>query len=959
MKKLMLSALAGLLFFCAMAQKKPLDHTVYDGWQSVGKIALSKNGQWVVYNINAQEGDDVLVIQSANNSYKKIIPRGYEAAITGDSRSVVFKIKAPLKAIRQAKIKKKKPEDMPKDSLGLLVLGKDQVLKFSELVSYKMPEETNEWVAVLVKNPQPSRQLYKSDKSKDSLRQIIDSLQYLVTTLKPSKGEGGKDSVANQGRNNQLILINTADGSQRTFSNVSDYVFNKKGSDLLLAQTLNLADTAGTARLVRYGINTKRSDTLLRGGNDFRSLTLSDDGTRAAFVAERDAKPKALRKFYKLWYFKQGMDSAQILVDTLTKNFPKGSTVSGFGKISFSKSGNRVLFGTTNIQPVKDTTLADIDKVNVDVWNYKDDYLQPYQLENQKRDLEKSYLAVYDFDRNKMTQIGSKYLPTVYEATESDGNYFVAVTDTGRRVESQWMGNTRKDIYKIAIPDGKYIPIIQNLDGDINASWLSPAGDYILWYDNREKNYFISDGKAARNLTSAIKIPLYNEENDVPDAPSPYGIMGWEKGGRHVLIYDRYDIWRVDLTGKTSPENVTKNGRKNKTTYRYVQTDKEEKYIDLEKMNLLNVFDNRSKKSGLTILLNHKRDDHFFVPQRFSEQACYFDQPAKAKDAPVFVYTRESYTQSPDVYAYQNEKEQKLSATNPQQAEYNWGTASLYYWKTFSGKPATGILYKPENFDSTKKYPVILYFYEKLSDNLYRYVPPAPTPSRLNISFFVSRGYIVMTPDISYTVGHPARSAYDYIVSGAKDLTKHSWVDAKHMGIQGQSWGGIQVAQLVTMTPMFAAAWAGAPVANMTSAYGGIRWKGGINRQFQYEKTQSRIGATLWQKPDLYIENSPLFHLPKVTTPLVIMANDNDGAVPWYQGIELFTGMRRLGKKAWMLNYNGEEHNLVQRKNRKDISIREQQFFDWLLKGAKPAKWLTEGVPAVEKGIDWGLEQEK
>ena len=216
-----------------------------------------------------------------------------------------------------------------------------------------------------------------------------------------------------------------------------------------------------------------------------------------------------------------------------------------------------------------------------------------------------------------------------------------------------------------------------------------------------------------------------------------------------------------------------------------------------------------------------------------------------------------------------------------------------------------------------------------------------------------------MTPDISYTIGHPAQSAYDYIVSGAGDLTKHSWIDAKHIGIQGQSWGGIQTAQLVTMTPMFAAAWAGAPVANMTSAYGGIRWKGGVNRQFQYEKTQSRIGTTLWNKPDLYIENSPLFHLPKVTTPLVIMANDNDGAVPWYQGIELFTGMRRLGKKVWMLNYNGEEHNLVQRKNRKDISIREQQFFDWLLKGAKPPVWLTEGVPAVNKGIDWGLEEAK
>ena len=253
---------------------------------------------------------------------------------------------------------------------------------------------------------------------------------------------------------------------------------------------------------------------------------------------------------------------------------------------------------------------------------------------------------------------------------------------------------------------------------------------------------------------------------------------------------------------------------------------------------------------------------------------------------------------------------------------------------------------------------MICYFYEKLSDGLYSYIPPAPTPSRLNISFFVSRGYLVFAPDISYSAGQPGKDAYDYIVSGARALVKQGFVDSTKMGIQGQSWGGYQVAYLITATKLFAAAWAGAPVANMTSAYGGIRWESGLNRQFQYERSQSRIGATLWEKPELYIRSSPLFALPKVSTPLVIMSNDADGAVPWYQGIELFTGLRRLGKPVWLLQYNGEAHNLVERKNRKDIQIREQQYFDWKLKGEKPAKWLTDGVPAVLKGIDWGLRVE-
>ena len=88
------------------------------------------------------------------------------------------------------------------------------------------------------------------------------------------------------------------------------------------------------------------------------------------------------------------------------------------------------------------------------------------------------------------------------------------------------------------------------------------------------------------------------------------------------------------------------------------------------------------------------------------------------------------------------------------------------------------------------------------------------------------------------------------------------------------------------------------------------------------------------------------------------MHNDEDGSVPWYQGIEYFTALRRLGKQVWMLQYNGEDHNLVERKNRKDLSIRLGQFFDHYLKDAPAADWIKYGVPATAKGYSWGLEVE-
>jgi dipeptidyl aminopeptidase/acylaminoacyl peptidase len=267
-----------------------------------------------------------------------------------------------------------------------------------------------------------------------------------------------------------------------------------------------------------------------------------------------------------------------------------------------------------------------------------------------------------------------------------------------------------------------------------------------------------------------------------------------------------------------------------------------------------------------------------------------------------------------------------------------------------------GLLYKPENYDPSQKYPLLFYYYELNSDNLHNYQAPKPSASIINPTEYASGGYLVFVPDIRYQAGKPAQGAYNSIMSAADYLIKNYPIDDKRMGLQGQSWGGYQSAMLITMTTRFAAAMAGAPVSNMFSAYGGIRWGSGLNRQFQYESTQSRIGATIWEKPDLYVENSPLFHLPKVQTPLLIMANDKDGAVPWYQGIELYNGLRRLNKPCWMLNYNDDDHNLTKLANKYDLSIRMRQFFDHYLMAAPAPTWMTNGIPATSKGKVLGYE---
>ena len=326
----------------------------------------------------------------------------------------------------------------------------------------------------------------------------------------------------------------------------------------------------------------------------------------------------------------------------------------------------------------------------------------------------------------------------------------------------------------------------------------------------------------------------------------------------------------------------------------------------------------------------------------------------------MFAYQKGNLQEQMDLYVTDFGKStEKLTAINPQQKDYNWGTVELYHWTAFDGRALDGLLFKPENFDPAKKYPVMIYFYETYSENLYKNIIVQPSWSTVNLIFYASRGYIVFVPDIFYTPGLPGQSAYNCIVSGAESLTKFPWVDKDNMAIQGQSWGGYQVAWLITRTNMFKAAGAGAPVSNMTSAYGGIRWESGMSRQFQYEQTQSRIGKDLWNGLELYMENSPLFRLPNVQTPVLIMHNDNDGAVPWYQGIEMFMGLRRLGKPAWLLEYNDEAHNLRERRNRKDLTIRLQQFFDHYLKGAPEPAWMRDGVPTMKKDYYFGYEEAK
>ena len=900
-----------MVFLCmkTSAQKKELDHTVYDSWQSIRETSFHPQGKYIIYAIVPQEGDGRFIIRNVKTGNELSIARATQAVFTENGEYLVAKIKPSFIETRKAKIDKKKADEMPKDSLVIVELATNTIQKIPSVKSFQLAEHGND----------------------------------MIVYLKDKKGDINKEG-------SDLVMRDLSSAKEKTFSNISQYLIHPKAMGVVMYQVKTKQKESQILLATIADTNTKILTKQVYTATNF---IWDEEGKQLAYLVEKDSADKALQKNYYLAYYTPSLETAISIFDKSNKTIPTNYTIGGDRKMKFSKSGNKLEFGVQPILPIKDTSLPDFDRVSVDIWHYNDPMIQPAQLKALESTLKSTELVFLNTQNKNTIYLGKIKDRDLMTTAEGDGAIVYATIDSSYLLASQWQGFSLKDIYAIATNDGQRKLIQKEWKGNLMSA--SYDGNALLYYDEPQKKYFAYNATTGKTIQIAkdIKTSLFDEENDLPDDPNAYGIAKWMDNNQEVLMYDRYDIWLVDVNGIKASKKLT-NGRMNKIISRFIETDAERKTLAKNAILLIKGY-SEVDKSELISTLN-LADGAFNL---INQVPMHFTTIVGASHSNDIAVMQEDEVKSPNLYLYTlaatKQNPTSIATINTQQANYNWMSSQIVKWKAYSGKMAEGVLYLPENFDAKKKYPMIVYFYERSNQTLHNYLAPAPTPSRLNIPFFASRGYIVFVPDIWYTRGYPGQSAYDYILSGTRAMIQKGFVDSTKVGLQGQSWGGYQIAYLITKTNLYAAAWAGAPVVNMTSAYSGIRWGPGISRQFQYEKSQTRLGASLWERPDLYIKNSPLFSLPNIKTPLVIMSNDADDAVPWYQGIEMYSDMKRLNKKVWLLVYNNEAHNLVERKNRKDIQIREQQFFDTYLKGAPMPEWLSKGVPAVMKGRTWGL----
>ncbi len=911
-------------------QKKPLTHDVYDSWKEIPDKMLSNDGSTIVYTLNPQEGDGRVVFHSLKNTKIDSVQRGAEIRLADDSEYAVFKIKPQLNLVKSMKRLKKKKEEMPKDSLGIYGLKTNLVTKIPNVLSYKIPEKVGGWLAYQLEETK------KIDiaKKKDSL-----------VKSEPKKKASKKESEENGYR---LVLKNFKTNTDQTFSFVTEYNFAKYAKRLVFSTTGN--DSTLLSGVYAYDLQNGKLENIFKSKGKFKKLSLSEDGTQIAFIADLDTNTKTQIRLPKLYRWKEGDVQAQLLTDEKQTFAPAGWLVSDNYQPRFSKDGKRLFFGTNPKPVVPDTTLLPEEIVSVEVWNWQDKKLQTQQKVTSDEDKKRSYLSVIHLDNLKIIQLGFVEIPSVSLDKEANHGTVLAISEVPYS-NQHWNFDTKKDVYLINLQDGSRKQIATALQGN---PVLSPNAQYVTWWSMPDTAWFAYSLNTEKTikLTNNQGVKFFDEDDDHPDLPSSYGSAGWVDDTKDPMfvVYDRYDAWAIDL--KNNVPMLITGGRANKVQYRYVNLDADDKFI-LGKNALWKLVYEKDKSEGYAIPTSP-----LSKPKEIYKVDYTLSNPIKAKGTDNLIFTKQNFQNFPDLYtsdlSFQNV--QKVSEANPQQKDYAWGTVELVDYKAFDGTPLQGLLYKPENFDATKKYPMMVYFYERNTENLHLHITPSPIRAAINYPYFTSNGYVIFVPDIVYKAGDPGKSAYNCIIAGTKEMIAKGFINPERVGISGHSWGGYQTAYLVTQTNMFRAAEAGAPVANMTSAYGGIRWESGNSRQAQYEKGQTRIGGTLWDKFDKYVENSPLFQAPKIQTPLLMMHNDDDGAVPWQQGIEFYSALKRLNKPVWLLNYNGEKHGLIQRKNKKDFAKRLYQYFDHYLKDAPAPTWMTDGLPMLEKGINQKLE---
>lgn len=895
-----------LLSLCSVsAQKKYLSNDDAMKLRRMAGRVFSENGNYFAYYTMPDRGNLEGCLYSVLKDTTYRIPNGKSPSFNQSADWAFFEI-APT-GVESEKTGDKKPKN------GLAIVKTETgEATFLKNVGKYIPTNDGQWLA------------------------------YSSIASKPEKPDEKKKS---RPVGNTIFLRNLASEGEIEISNVSQFEFDSTSTYFVFVREDKTAENNGL-----FYINLKggfaapmkvEADTNCHIAN----LCWNNKKNLLAYTAGRerfDGAPDTLA--LKLWY--PETKRTEIIVDS-TKMRPN-LRIPQANELRWTKDGERLFFGTKlksdTSEFFPDITYNDSNYYNIDtiltqttldMWHVKDPRIKTYQHVWWDKNKDNTFTAVFDLLNMQYVQLADTNLPDVMFAENAD--YTIGSTDLPYLYKSTWDIGCA-DIYKVNIHSGEKTLVAENVYSNPT---LSPLGNYTAYY--KERQWYLHNNKLGETicLTDKANVTFYDDKDDHPGIPSEFGAGGWLDNDEGLMLYDRYDIWLFNTSNPQAPLNLTDAaGRRTNNTYRVIRTNSEKPSFARNEVIYLTQFDNKAKTRGIaemdlsilgaTSIIMEENDIRFV---------------GKAKNAEKYLFSKESYDIFPDVWLTDADfvAPKQITNVNPTMHDYLWGTMHLMDYVSAVGDTLGGYYIMPENPVPGKRYPVVIFFYEMESDDAHSFMIPwnnhLPTGP-----MYAGDDYILFFPDVRFQVGNPGQSSLDCLIPACRKLGQLGVADTNNIGLWGHSWSGYQAAFNITRTDYFKCVIAGAPVGNMTSAYSGIRLASGLTRQFQYELQQSRIGGSLWDSLDSYIRNSPIFFANKVNTPILIEFGNQDDAVPWTQGMELFLALRRAQKDAIMLEYRNEPHHPRKYHNRLDYNIRMKEYYDYHLKGKPAADWILHGI---------------
>jgi len=891
-----LSALAsppGLRAQTDTTAKRPLTLDDYATWNRIQRVTLSPDGRWLAYAHVPNDGDATLFVKELEGKTVHQATNGQRAVFSDDGRWVAF-LTTPPEAEAKKLRKQKKP-----------------VPKTLHVLDLRSGDETTE------------RGVRSFAFSKDGA--------YLAALMKRSDPK-----AEHQGAD--LLLRNLATGVVTNLGNVEAYAFDpKEGSSLAY-----LVDAAGRAGNGVYLLEPSagRVTPLRTGAHAYDDLVWNEEGTALAALAGDVPEGKA-RRANRLLIFREvtGREPHVTVYDPADDgDFPEGFVLSELARTRWTRDGARILVGIKEQEDeAEEKKKDDEETVDVDVWHWKDERLQSQQMIQAAADRRYTYASVYNVDSGRFVRLADDDVRRV----DVDGHspWGVGRDDAPYRMDRSHPGG-RADYVRIDLETGRQAPIARGVRRPLGTS---PHGRWFVYLKDEHVHAVKLETLGDVDLTAATGIDFVNREFDLPDEPPAWGLGGWTEGGA-ALLYTRYDVWEVPLNGGAPARAVSGGmGARDSIDFRVVRLDPDSDWVDPDHL-LLSAYGEWTKKSG-----------YFRARPGKNPQALLFDDEMvrgvrKAKDADRVVFTRQTFERFPDYWTSDTRfrHPRRVTDANPQIADYLWGRRVLVDYTDARGHKLQATLTLPAGYERGKRYPMLVYFYEKMSQRHHQFSMPV-YDDRPHMSTYASNGYLVLMPDIVYDIGRPGSSALDDVTSATRKVIELGYADPDHIGIQGHSWGGYETSFILTQTDMFAAVVTGAPLTDLVSMYNINYKRTGFGNGPLLEWSQGRLGTNPWKDLDLIRSQSPLEHADHITTPFLILQGTADGAVDWNQGLELYNAARRLGKKVILLSYPGEPHHLRRKANQKDFQIRMKQFFDHYLKGTPAPKWMTDGVPFLRK----------